>query len=94
VHGDLALEFAIQFALVALAMALADWCWTKYMMHAAAHRAVRAATWSAAIIGVSAFSVTSYIADPRLIAAALLGAWVGTYYAVMHTRAAAEKEQK
>lgn len=78
------MEFAIKFTLVALAMAAADWCWTKYMMHAAAHQAARAAHWSTAIVAVSAFSVTSYVHDPRLLVAALLGAWAGTYYAVRH----------
>jgi hypothetical protein len=79
--------FALQFLLVALAMAAADWCWTKYMLHASAHNAVWAAHWSTAIIGVSAFTVTSYVADRRLIVAALIGAWVGTYCAILHTKA-------
>lgn len=81
------MTFWVQFVLVAVAMAAADWCWTKYMMHASAHRAVPAAWWSAAIIGVSAFTVTSYVEDHRLIIAALIGAWAGTYYAVIHTKA-------
>jgi len=77
--------FLLKFLTVAVAMAVADWCWTKYMMHASAHRAALAAHWSAAIIGVSAFTVTSYVSDHRLIIAALIGAWAGTYYAVKHT---------
>lgn len=77
-------EFAGRFALVAIAMAVMDWCWTKYMMHAAAKRAAPAAWWSAAIIAVSAFSVTQYVQEPWLIPAALLGAWLGTFYAVQH----------
>ncbi len=80
------MTFWLQFVLVAAAMAAADWCWTKYMMHASAHRAALAAHWSAAIIGVSAFTVSSYVDDHRLIAAALVGAWIGTYYAVRHTK--------
>jgi lipid-A-disaccharide synthase-like uncharacterized protein len=88
------MNFWIQFALVAFAMAIADWCWTKYMLHAAAHRAVPAAFWSMAIIGVSAFSVTSYVEDKRLILAALIGAWIGTYYAVVHTKKGVDSEEK
>jgi hypothetical protein len=84
------MTFAIQFFLVALAMAVADWCWTKYMMHASAHRAAWAAHWSTAIIAVSAFTVTSYVADKRLVVAALIGAWLGTYYAVIHTKGSKE----
>lgn len=79
------MTFWTQFVLVALAMAAVDWAWTKYMMHAAEKQALPAASWSAAIIGISAFSVTSYVDDHRLILAALIGAWVGTYYAVKHT---------
>lgn len=78
-------HFALRFILVAIAMAVVDWCWTKYMLHAAAHRAGLAAFWSAAIIGISAVSVTNYVEDHRLIFAALIGAWVGTYYAVRHS---------
>lgn len=77
-------EFAGRFALVAIAMAVMDWCWTKYMMHAAAKRADAAALWSTLIIGISAFSVTQYTVEPWLIPAAMLGAWFGTYYAVRH----------
>jgi hypothetical protein len=80
------MTFAVNFVLVALAMAAADWCWTKYFLHTAAGRAVSAAFWSTAIIGVSAFSVTSYVEDKRLIVAALIGAWVGTYFAVRGSR--------
>lgn len=78
-------DFALRFVLVAVAMAVVDWCWTKYMLHAAAHHAGLAAFWSAAIIGISAISVTNYVEDHRLIFAALIGAWVGTYYAVRHS---------
>lgn len=77
----------LRFASVAIAMAVADWCWTKYMMHAAEKRAVPAAWWSSAIVAISIFTVTSYVDDHRLALAAILGAWIGTYAAVRHSSA-------
>jgi len=80
------MRVAIDFALVFGTLVAVDWCWTKFMLCATQHKAVHAASWSAAITGLSAFAVTSYVADHRLMVAALLGAWVGTYYAVTHGR--------
>lgn len=74
--------FIWQFLGVAAAMAACDWCWTRYMLATAAKHAGAAAWWSAAIVGISAFSVVSYVSDHRLLAAALIGAWIGTYAAV------------
>lgn len=76
--------FTLKFLLVMLAMAAADWCWTKYMLYAASRDALKAAFWSSMIIACGAFTVTNYVEDPRLIVAALIGAFVGTYYAVEH----------
>ncbi len=82
------IEFIGKFALVMVAMFAVDWCWTKYMLHASAKNALYAAHWSAAIIGLSAVSVASYVEDHRLILAALIGAWTGTYWAIQHERSA------
>lgn len=69
----------IRFALVFLAVALADVCWTKYMQKVAEKLAHASAFWSAAIIALGAFTVTEYVQDRWLIVAAILGAYVGTW---------------
>lgn len=67
---------------VCAAMAVCDWCWTRYTQAVAEKRAATAAWWSAAIIGIGAFGVVSYVEDKRLVIPALIGAWIGTYLAV------------
>lgn len=74
--------FLLQFTSVFVAMVAADACWAKYMRYVAEGHATKAATWSAAIILVGAVAVVSYVNDHRLLIAAVLGAWVGTYLAV------------
>jgi hypothetical protein len=74
----------IKFFGIVVAMAMADWCWTKYMLAAAEKEAFKAAAWSSSIVAISAVSVISYVEDIRLAPAACIGAFIGTYYAVVH----------
>lgn len=60
----------------------ADFVWVRYMAAAAAKRRVPAALWSAAIVGLGAFSVVSYTAHPIMILPALAGAFCGTLGAI------------
>ncbi len=68
--------------LVALAVALADVLWVRYIRAVGAQRAGAAALWGAAIMGLGAWSVMQYVGDGRLVPWAILGAGVGTYVAV------------
>ncbi|MBX3618082.1 hypothetical protein [Nitrosomonas sp.] len=73
-------EFSwVTFFLIMIAMALADVCWTLYFIDVEERRAHAAAFWSAMIILVTAFTVTNYVENKIYIAAAFLGAYVGTY---------------
>lgn len=76
-------EFSwVTFFLIMAAMALADVCWTLYFIDVEERRAHAAAFWSAMIILVTAFTVTNYVENKIYIAAAFLGAYVGTYVTI------------
>lgn len=60
-------------------MAIADVCWTLYFIDVEERRAHAASFWSAMIILVSAFTVTSYIENSVYITAAIIGAYLGTF---------------
>lgn len=67
---------------VALAMFLADVAWTMYFIAVESKFAARAGAWSALIILFGAFSTVSYVHDIRLLPAALIGAFLGTFVTV------------
>ncbi|HMU63727.1 MAG TPA: hypothetical protein PKD88_07365 [Nitrosomonas sp.] len=74
------MEFSIvTFLLIMVAMAFADVCWTLYFIDVEERKAHPAAFWSAMIILVTAFSVTNYVENKIYIAAAFIGAYIGTY---------------
>lgn len=77
------MEFSIvTFLLIMAAMALADVCWTLYFIDVEERRAHPAAFWSAMIILVTAFTVTNYVENKIYIAAAFMGAYLGTYVTI------------
>lgn len=76
------MPFAMQAALVFLALCAVDCCWTFYIAKVGEGRALAAATWSALIMVCGAFATISYLEDKRLLLAAIAGAWVGTYLTV------------
>ena len=76
------MSFELQFALVFFALIVVDFCWTFYIAKVAEGKAVAAATWSALIMVIGAFTTISYLEDKRLLIAAIIGAWVGTFLAV------------
>lgn len=78
--------FIIQFFSVMVAIAAADVCWTLYFIHTSNKNAVKAAFWSSMIMVCSAFAVASYVEDHRLMPAAIIGAFLGTYYTVKYKR--------
>lgn len=67
---------------VAVAMAVVDWAWARYAIALADRRALAGAVWAVMILLPSAFTITSYVHDPRMLAPAALGAFVGTYVSV------------
>ena len=72
------MEYFIKFILVALAMIVADVCWTFYFIKVEERKAIAAGVWSSLIIVASAFITTSYVEDKSLVPAAVIGAFIGT----------------
>ena len=77
-------HFWLNFIGVAAAMAAVDWCWAWYISAIADTKAVASASWSAVIVLLSAFVVVGYVDDKRLLIAAGIGAWIGTYLSVKY----------
>lgn len=75
-------DFVMQFIGVVALTAFSDVCWTLYFIKTADRHATHAAGWSAVIIFCGAFSTVAYVHDIRLVAAAMCGAWLGTYFTV------------
>jgi hypothetical protein len=75
----LKMSFLTRWFSVAGAVGLSDWVWTRYISSVSSHSSIGAANWSVVVIVLGAYVVVSYVNDKRLIAAAALGAWIGTY---------------
>lgn len=80
----------MKYLLVFLAVAFVDIVWTKYIAEVSAKRALRAASWSALIIAMGAFTTLQYVHDNTMLVPAIAGAFVGTFWAVWHSK----QEQK
>lgn len=80
------MSFLAQFFLVMFAMIIADICWTYYFIKVEERKAISAGVWSSLIIVASAFITTSYVHDRRLIAAAVIGAFIGTAATVWYKK--------
>lgn len=76
------MTFVLQGLLVFALSVAVDVFWTKYTLAVAAKQALRAAWWSAAIAGFGALTILSYMDDKRLLPFAVIGYFVGTYFAV------------
>lgn len=76
------MPFWLSFIGVFVALILVDICWTFYIAKVAERKAFSSAMWSAWILVCGAFATISYLHDVRLLVAAVLGAFVGTFIAV------------
>jgi hypothetical protein len=75
-------EFWLQFAGVVGLVAFSDVCWTFYFIKTADRYATQAGAWSAMVVGFGAVSTVAYVHDVRLVFAAMLGAFLGTYFTI------------
>lgn len=66
--------------------AITDVFWTTYIQYAAEKRAVAASFASAAIVAVGSITTIVYVEDHRIVPAAVLGAFVGTFLAVKRSK--------
>jgi hypothetical protein len=85
------MEYIIKFILVALAMVVADVCWTFYFIKVEERKVIASGVWSSLIIIASAFITTSYVEDRSLVPAAVIGAFIGTAGTVWYKK---KKENK
>lgn len=85
------LSYVLKFLSVMLSMALADVCWTYYFIKIEERRSISAGLWASLIYVFGAFTVTSYIEDKTLIAAAIIGSFIGTALTVEYKK---RKENK
>jgi Na+/H+ antiporter NhaD/arsenite permease-like protein len=72
--------------MVAVSVAVTDWCWTKYMIYVSKHHPLKAANWGTAIMVLGMFTLISYMEDKRLIPAALVGSYLGIYFSVKYSK--------
>lgn len=80
------MTFILKFILVMISVGLADMCWTKYLIHVAAKNAMKSAVWASLIMVCGMFSLISYMEDKRLIPAAFIGGFIGTYFTVKKSK--------
>lgn len=67
------------FITVAIAVALADVCWTMYFIETSNKNAVKAGVWSSLIMLCTSFAVSTYVGEKIYIGAAIIGAFIGTW---------------
>lgn len=72
----------VRFVSVFIAVTISDFIWTKYISSISQSASLGAACWGVVVIVLGAYVTVSYVEDKRLIAAAALGAFVGTYLGV------------
>jgi len=77
-----------------ISMFLADICWTYYFIKIEERKSLAAGTWAALIYIFGAFTVTSYIEDKRLIIAAIIGSFLGTWATVEYKKRKENKDGK
>jgi hypothetical protein len=69
--------FALKFIIVTVAMFLADVCWTMYFIETEKRRSITAGLWSSAILLFGSVVTINYVDDHRLLAAAIIGSFLG-----------------
>ncbi len=69
----------IKFILVMISLIIVDILWAVYIVYSSKKQAIKAAFASSGIMLLGMYSTVSYIHDIRLGAAAIIGAFIGTY---------------
>ena len=69
--------FALKFIIVAVAMFLADVCWTMYFLEIERRRSIPAGLWGSAILLFGSAVTINYVDDHRLLIAAIIGSFLG-----------------
>jgi hypothetical protein len=75
-------NFALQFVAVFLSLVVVDFAWAHYITKIAEKNAMLASLWSSAIMLFGSVAVVGYTHNIKLLPAAVIGAFVGTYLSV------------
>lgn len=67
-------------------MIITDMCWTFYLFAVEQRKSIIASVWAMFIYLFGAFVVSTYITDRKLIIAAALGSFVGTYITIEYKK--------
>lgn len=78
------MHFFWSFLAVFVSLTVVDAAWALYLISMQKYQAARAGFWGAFIVAVGAYATISYVHDPRLLIAAVLGGFVGTYATVKY----------
>lgn len=81
----------INAVVVFIAAVITDVTWAKYTIHTSQHRAFVAAAWSVGIVLVGAVSIYAIANEPIYVIPSALGAFVGTYFTVKHSKRSDER---
>ncbi len=76
------MPYALQFAIVLIAMFVADVCWTFYFIKIEERKSLAASLWGVGIYICGAFTVMSYTEDKTFAIAAIMGSFLGTYLSI------------
>lgn len=88
------MSFWVQFAAVMAASFAADVFWTLYFIKVEERKKFLASFWSSMIVLCGVFTITQYTHDPKLIPAAIIGAFFGTYAVLWYKEQEAKKDGK
>jgi hypothetical protein len=88
------MSFTEKFFLVMGCMILADICWAYYFIKIEERKSIASGIWASLIYIFGAFTVTSYVEDKRLIAAAIIGSFIGTSATVEYKKRREKKNAK
>jgi hypothetical protein len=80
------MTYVLKFLGVMVSMGLLDMAWTCYFISIKESNAMAAGWWSSIVVALGAFVTVSYVGDPSLLCAAILGAFFGTAITVKMTK--------
>jgi glycerol uptake facilitator-like aquaporin len=83
-------EYWLKFGLIMFLMMFVDMCWAKYTLATQEKNPLAAGNWSVGIMLCGSFVTVNYVSDKTYIIAAALGAFIGTYLTVLHSRRKAD----
>lgn len=77
------MSFPILCIISFLALFVTDLCWAFYISRVKDHQPLRSALWAVGLFLTGAIGTISYVNDPWLLIPAAIGAFSGTFLAVL-----------